>query len=225
MQALFSQDARTIADRLGDALVTAIVKGDIASGSKISEPDLAQAYRVSRGPLREALRRLEGLHLVSRVPHAGARVVTLGLEELVEIYHIREALEGMAARLAAANMREEERRALTQLLDLHEENIEQSQGREYFQREGDFDFHYRIIQASGNQRLIDLLCSELYHLIRMYRYRSARMTARPAVALAEHRQIAAAIAHGDGEFAEMLMRKHISTARRNIERQFRAAGE
>lgn len=219
MEQVFSKDSRTIADRLSDELVTAIVKGDIASGSKISEPDLARNYQVSRGPLREAIRRLEGLHLVTRVPHVGARVVTLDLNELLEIYHVREALEGMAARLAAKNMTDEEIHELKQLLDLHEQNIEQSENNEYFQREGDFDFHYRVIQGSKNQRLIDLLCSELYHLIRMYRYRSAQTTARPPVALAEHRHIVAALEQRDGEFAEMLIRKHISTARKNIEQQ------
>ena len=219
MESPVCKDSRTIADRLSDAMVTAIVKGDMPSGSKISEPDLARAYRVSRGPLREALRRLEGLHLVTRVPHAGTRVVALDWQELLEIYQIREALEGMAARLAAQNMSAQEIDELKQLLDLHAKSIEQSRGGEYFQCEGDFDFHYRIIQGSKNQRLIDLLCSELYHLIRMYRYRSAQTIARPPAALAEHRQIAAAIAQRDAEFAEMLMRKHISTARQSIEKQ------
>ena len=214
------RDSQTIADRLSDELVTAIVKGDIPSGSKISEPDLARTYQVSRGPLREALRQLEGLHLVTRIPHVGARVVTLEFEELIEIYHVREALEGMAARLAAKNMTDEEIQELKNLLDAHEESIKESEGREYFQREGDFDFHYRIIQGSKNQRLIELLCSELYHLIRMYRYRSAQTSARPPVALAEHRHIAAALEQRDGEFAEMLIRKHISSARKNIEKQF-----
>lgn len=225
MEQLFPKDSRTIADWLSDELVRAIVKGDMPSGSKISETDLARVHQVSRGPLREALRRLEGLHLVTRVPHAGTRVVALDPTELLEIYHVREALEGMAARLAAQNMSAQESDALKKLLDLHAENIEQSQAGEYFQCEGDFDFHYRIIQGSKNQRLIDLLCSELYHLIRMYRYRSAQTSARPLAALAEHRHIAAAIEQRDGEFAEMLIRKHISTARHNIEQQFLALKE
>ena len=222
---VFTRDAQTIADRLSEELITAIVRGDIPSGSKISEPDLARNYQVSRGPLREAIRRLEGLHLVARVPHVGARVVSLHATQLGEIYQMREALEGMAARLACGNMSDEEIAELKKLLDEHEQNIEQSDGREYFQLEGDFDFHYRIIQGSKNQRLIEFLCSELYHLIRMYRFRSSRISSRPEKALSEHRQICSAIEQGDEELAELLMRRHISTAQKNIEQQFEAEGD
>jgi DNA-binding GntR family transcriptional regulator len=224
MEAFHSKDTQTIADRLSDDLIASIVRGDIPSGSKISEPDLARTYKVSRGPLREAIRRLEGLHLVARIPHVGARVVTLHSQQLLEIYQVREALEGMAARLACANMSGEEISELKALLDEHELSIEKSEGREYFQREGDFDFHYRIIQGSKNQRLIELLCSELYHLIRMYRFRSSQILSRPHTALAEHRHICSAIEHRDGELAEMLMRRHISTAQKHIEQQFLSGG-
>jgi len=218
-------DTQTIADRLSDELIASIVKGDIPSGSKMSEPDLARTYKVSRGPLREAMRRLEGLHLVARIPHIGARVVSLHSQQLVEIYQVREALEGMAARLACENMTDDEIAELDALLDEHEYIIEKSEGREYFQHEGDFDFHYRIIQGSKNQRLIELLCSELYHLIRMYRFRSSQILSRPQLALSEHRNICAAIGQRDSELAEILMRRHISTAQQHIEQQFRAAGE
>ena len=225
MESLQPKDPQTIADRLSDELITSIVKGDIPSGSKISEPDLARTYKVSRGPLREAIRRLEGLHLVARIPHVGARVVSLDPQQLMEIYQVREALEGMAARLACKNMTNDEITELKELLDEHELNINQSEGREYFQHEGDFDFHYRIIQGSKNKRLIELLCSELYHLIRMYRFRSSQIHSRPHKALAEHRLICTAIEHRDGELAEILMRRHISTAQKHIEQQFLTEGE
>ena len=99
-----TSELRTLADKVCEQLVTAIVRGDIPPGQKISEPELARTYGISRGPLREAIRHLEGLRLVVRIPHVGARVVSLSPEELVEIYRIREALEGMACRLAAENM-------------------------------------------------------------------------------------------------------------------------
>ena len=212
---------QTLSDQLLESLTTAIVKGDIAPGEKISEASLAERFNTSRGPLREAIRRLEGLRLVERIPHAGARVVVLTREELSEIYQIREALEGMAARLAARNMTDKEISELRALLDAHEQGIAESEGKEYFQREGDFDFHYRVIQGARNRRLIDLLCGELYHLIRMYRYRASQAVARPPQALAEHRHILRAIEQRDEELAEMLMRRHISGAGSNIERQFK----
>src|SRR5690606_42065210 len=87
----------------------------------------------------------------------------------------------------------------------------------YFQREGDLDFHYRIIQGSHNRTLIDMLFGELYHLVRMYRYQFSTAANRPKKALGEHRRILEAIEARDGEMAEMLMRRHISRARENIE--------
>ncbi|MFQ5659791.1 MAG: GntR family transcriptional regulator [Gammaproteobacteria bacterium] len=209
----------TIAERLSEALTTAIVEGELAPGSKINEPELASTYQVSRGPLREAICRLEGLHLVDRVPHVGARVISLNSDEVTDIYHVREALEGMAARLAARNMPNDEINEVQLLLDMHEQNIRQTDGREYFKQEGGFDFHYCVIHGSKNNRLIDLLCHELYHLIRMYRYRSSQTSERPHMALQEHRHIIQAIKRHDEEFAEILMRRHISTARKNIEQQ------
>src|SRR5436190_9450652 len=86
----------TLSDNLRAQLIAAIVEGELSPGSKVNEVALAHQYGVSRGPLREALRNLEGLRLLERRPHAGARVVELGREQLDEIYLIREALEGMA---------------------------------------------------------------------------------------------------------------------------------
>ena len=215
-------DTQILADRLSDALITAVVRGEIPAGAKINEPVLARQFNVSRGPLREAIRRLEGLHLVTRIPHAGVRVVTLDAAQLTEIYEMREALEGMAARLAARNMGPGEVTDLKALLDAHERQSEATGGSEYYQREGDFDIHYRIIRGSGNARLINFLCGELYHLVRMFRYRSSLVASRPQRALAEHRAITGAIEQHDEELAELLMRRHISNARQSIEKQLAA---
>lgn len=211
---------QTNADRISAALLNDIISGKLAPGQKINEPALARTYRVSRGPLREALRHLEGLHLIRRTPRTGSRVVTLSRAELVEIYQVREAMEGMAARLAAGRMPDEEIRAIQALLEQHQRQIEDNAGGEYFQYEGDFDFHYRIIKNSGNDYLVNLLCGELYHLIRMYRLRSGRIAWRPQRALAEHQMILDAIRDGDGEYAEILMRRHISAARKNLEQEY-----
>ena len=210
-------DSRTLADRVCMQIITAIVKGEIPSGTKISEPELAKTYGISRGPLREAIRRLEGLRLIERKPHIGARVVNLSVKELLEIYRVREALEGMACRLAAEVMPMDEILSLKNLLDQHEANIQQDEGQAYFQKEGDLDFHYRIVMGSGNSKLQELLAADLYHLVRMYRYQFSLRSSRPVNALREHRQILEAIESRDPELAEMLMRRHISASRRNIE--------
>lgn len=209
----------TKSENLTEYLIEAIVEGELASGSKISEPELAKQFQVSRGPLREALMRVEGLGLIERIPHIGARVIQLSPTKLVELYAVREALEGMAARLAARNITEIELAGLESLLSTHSTHIDQVEGASYFHQQGDFDFHYRIIQASRNQQLIGLLCDELYHLLRMYRYQSPRSHSRPVEALEEHKFILRAIRQRDEELAEMLMRRHISRSRQLIEQQ------
>ncbi|ENM5825555.1 GntR family transcriptional regulator [Vibrio metoecus] len=209
----------TKSENLTEYLIEAIVEGQLAPGSKISEPELAKQFQVSRGPLREALMRVEGLGLIERIPHIGARVIQLSPIKLVELYAVREALEGMAARLAARNITEIELASLESLLSTHSTHIDQVEGASYFHQQGDFDFHYRIIQASRNQQLIGLLCDELYHLLRMYRYQSPRSHSRPVEALEEHKFILRAIRQRDEELAEMLMRRHISRSRQLIEQQ------
>lgn len=209
----------TKSENLTEYLIEAIVEGQLAPGSKISEPELAKQFQVSRGSLREALMRVEGLGLIERIPHIGARVIQLSPTKLVELYAVREALEGMAARLAARNITEIELAGLESLLSTHSTHIDQVEGASYFHQQGDFDFHYRIIQASRNQQLIGLLCDELYHLLRMYRYQSPRSHSRPVEALEEHKFILRAIRQRDEELAEMLMRRHISRSRQLIEQQ------
>lgn len=212
-------EGETLSDHVLRRIQSAIVKGDIAPGSKISEPELARSYGISRGPLREALHRLEGQKLLVRVPHVGARVVSLSREELAELYQIRESLEGLACRLAAERLSPDQVEELRDVLREHERDAAFQAGRGYYQQEGDYDFHYRIVQSSGSRMLIRMLCDELYQLARMYRIQYSATPTRPAQAFAEHHRILDAIAERDGELAEMLMRRHIRTSRLNIERQ------
>lgn len=216
-------ESATLSDHVFRRIQTAIVRGEIAPGSKISEPELARAYGISRGPLREAIHRLEGQRLLVRVPHAGARVVSLTEAELIELYEIRESLEGMACRLAAERMTQAEIDELRQVLETHERDEAFKAGRGYYQQEGDFDFHYRIIQGSGNRTLSNLLCNELYQLVRMYRIQFSATPNRPRQAFAEHHRILDAIADRDGELAELLMRRHIAASKRNVARHFLGA--
>ncbi len=208
----------TIADRIFARIQQEIVDGTLKPGSKISEPELARAYGISRGPLREAIGRLEACSLVVRKANVGARVVSLSAEQLLEIYHVREALEGMAARLAATAMSDAEIADLADLLATHRRQIEDDPSHGYFQREGDLDFHYRIVKGSKNGRLIELLCNDLYHLVRLYRHQFGVVT-RAQRALVEHEHIVAALAERDGEMAELLMRHHIRATRANAMRR------
>jgi len=211
-------ETSTIPDRIFSLIKEAIVEGQIPAGSKISEPELARSYGISRGPLREAIGRLEACGLVVRRPNIGARVVTLSSAQLLEIFHVREALEGMAARLAAQNMSRDEITDLRRLLGQHGEQIERDAGHAYFQREGDLDFHYRIVQGSHNTRMIQLLCNDLYHLVRLYRYQFGMSSKRGPRAFVEHEHVVDAIERRDAEMAELMMRAHIRASRENVER-------
>jgi len=208
----------TLSSRITATLRNAIVSGEIAPGAKISEPKLSEQLEVSRGPLREAIRRLEMMHLVSHVPHEGVRVFKPDFSQVLEIYQVREALEGMAAGLAAQHMSTEGIDELHRLLEVHEQFIRSNAG-EYMQQEGDFDFHYRFIQGSGNQFLINQLCGELYHLIRMVRNQGSRGSGRSNHALRDHQQLVYAIERRDVQLAEMTVRHHIGRAREHLSKR------
>lgn len=207
------QEPVTIADKLFLDLRRAILEGEIPAGKKISEPELAGTYGVSRGSLREAIGKLENCNLVTRKPNIGARIVDFSTEQMMEVYQIREAMEGMAARLAAENITEEELGHLRRLLEIHGNEIKQHQG--YSQKDADLDFHFCIIQGSKNKRLIRMLCQDLYDLVRFYRSRLQFNFRRSEQAFHEHNLIVSAIERRDGEMAETLMRHHIRASRDN----------
>ncbi len=79
------QDPVTLADKLFLDLRRAILEGEIPAGKKISEPELAGAYQVSRGSLREALGKLENCNLVTRKPNIGARIIGFSTTQMMEI--------------------------------------------------------------------------------------------------------------------------------------------
>jgi DNA-binding GntR family transcriptional regulator len=206
----------TLADLATHKLAQSIVTGELAQGQKLNEVELAESFGMGRGPLREALRHLEGMRLVKRVPNVGVRVVVLDRKTLTDLYAVREALEGMACRIAAITMTDDEIRVLDNLLDQHETQIRQEGGKTYAQSEGDLDFHYQIVRGSRNNMLMDLLGSEQYQLLRMCRYRTSRNAQRTQPALVQHRQIVDALRNRDGDFAELLMRRHIRGAWQSI---------
>ena len=212
-----SMTGRTLADRAFEWLEEAIIKGVYPPESRLDEVKLAKAFGISRGPVREAIRRLEGMRLVERVAHSGVRVARRSLEDLIELLTVREALEGIACRLATQHISDAGLEDLEGLLSVHASQIKTGSGEHYFQRPGDRDFHFRIIQESGNNRLKEMLCNELYHLLRIYRYRSSAREGRAAEALEEHRQILAAMRMRDPGLAEQRMRAHLTHAREAVE--------
>lgn len=217
----FHEAPITSTDRVFIAIRNDLVNGIVAPGSKLSEAELSTKYDVSRAIIRESINRLENANLVERKANVGAKVVTLSLQGLVQLYQVRESLEGMAARLAAKYMSASEIIQLQELLDSHFKDVKDSQS--YYQEAGDVDFHYRIVLGSHNQHLITMLMNNIYHLVRMYRVQLGMAGPRVTTAFEEHRNIARAIANRDEELSEMLMRRHIAYSKNNIEQKLRIA--
>src|SRR5690606_15308120 len=121
----------------------------------------------------------------------------------------------MATRLDAQHMSNDELGELGRILDSHTAQMDDSPI--YYQREGDWDFHYRVAKGARNRLIGDFLCGDLYHLIRLYRYQHKASPGRGRRALVEHRRILDALRDRDGDLAEILMRRHIATARKVLE--------
>ncbi len=209
--------ATSLVDGIVNQLEEGIISGRLAPGSKLSEQGLARMLGVSRGPLREAMRRLEGRKLIVRVPNIGARVAQLSGKDLIELLEIRESLEGLAARSAAQNMSDADIKALEKLVDIHGKQPEVRDGVGYYQETPDFDFHFQIIKGSKNDRLIEMLCGELYDLLRVYRYKSSTLHGRARAAFNEHMVIVDALKARDPDATERAMRFHLSNARKQVE--------
>jgi DNA-binding GntR family transcriptional regulator len=196
--------SETRGDEVFNRILELIYSAELAPGMVVNELALANRFGVSRGPIREAIRRLQGIQLVSREPYMRARVVSLSTEGILQLFQMREALEGYACRLAARGMSDEDIAAL--IADFEADHRCPPTG------EKRFDFHERIVRASGNRRIIDTLCGDLYHLLRIYRRISGAVPERKELAYAEHWQILRALKMRDGDLAESLMRSHVERA-------------
>lgn len=195
-----------------DRVVAAITSGEFEPGARLSEAELARQLGISRGPVREALGRLEG-RLVSRTPRVGVRIIQLARQDIEDLFHTREALEGMAARLACERLKPQEVEMLRGLLELHRRDPEVASGSAYAPRTLDEDFHLSIVRASGCQKIERILMDEVYFQLRIHRRRSSSLPGRTRAALVEHQAIVDALEARDPDAAERAMRLHLRNAR------------
>jgi len=203
---------RTLSEQLFNRLNDAIVSGELRPGSKLSEPALARQYGVSRGPLREAINRLQGRHLVTRTAHFGARVANCRPKYWKKTFIVREArrewLRAKQPKIALMMTSQ----PCTAPYARHVSAAKQG-GEGPVWRSADEDFHMLIARASGNPMLVRLLTGDFYQLVRFYRSQLVHVRGRGARTVAEHRRILEAIEDRDGELAELHMRRHIAAAR------------
>lgn len=192
-----------------------IVRGEYGPGARLPEQELADVLGVGRGPLREAIRTLEGRRLLERVPNAGVRVVDLSASDIEQLLLVRESLEGMASRLAAENMTLSEVRQLrATALDLASLGTRESEA--IFSVDADHDFHHKIVLGSRNKWITNLLCRDLYTLLRLCRMRAGKLRQDRPCIHEEHLAIVDCIERRDADGAEQLMRAHARESRERL---------
>lgn len=196
-----------------ESLREAIISGHLRPGERLMEIQLAEEMGVSRTPVREAIRKLELEGLVVMIPRKGAYVAGLSLKDIVDVFEIRGALEGLAAELAAERINEDELEELERYLVRIAEDIDKGDLEKVVAT--DTDFHSLLYKASRNQRLSQII-NNLREQIQRFRTTSLSYPGRMKAALEEHRKIVEAISERNGELACKLAQEHIANAENSM---------
>ena len=187
-------------------ILAAIDSGVYRPGDRLVESELADRFGVSRTPVREALQRLETQSLLSRDGRS-LIVASLDHNQLSELYVVRSALEGLAARLAARHATPEEVRVLKEMVAKDHALL----GNPGALSQANRRFHRQVHLASHNRYLVQQL--ELVHRsMALLATTSLALEGRDEAALTEHACIVDAIEAGDAEAADLALRTHISNA-------------
>lgn len=199
------RNSGTTGDAVYSTLRHCIVLGDLAPGERLLSDGLATRLGVSRTPVREALRKLEAEGLVAASPRLGLVVREVSEQDLAEIFAIREALEGAAARMAAENGTPAELSDLRALLE-DMEAVGQ-RGDLTTLRDLTAEFHLLVCRASHNGRLLRML-KDLQDQVRHLKTSTLFEKGRAAEALQEHRNLLLALEARDPGRAETVARAH-----------------
>jgi DNA-binding GntR family transcriptional regulator len=198
----------TLADRVEGRLREQIVDGLLTPGARLSEVDIAQGFGVSRGPVREALRRLASHGLVTVETHRGAFVRSLDLSEVRELFEVRIALEAEAAELAARRIDRAGAGELRELQRTARAEVDRGARSRVFDTH---DLHDLVVRQAGNQRLARMV-AQVNTELRLARSRSGATGRRAVEALGEHERLVDALVSGDGDGARHAMREHLTAA-------------
>ena len=210
---LLETDDRSLRIRVFNAIENAILDGEYKDGDSLNELRLSKELGVSRTPVREALMQLELEGLVRNVPNKGAVVVGVTEQDIHDIYEIRIRIEGLAARLCAENITEDELHALEQIVDLQEFYLLKNDTEQIWKLDSDF---HKIIYDASRSRPLRFTLSNFHNYIKKARDISVQTEGRAEKTVAEHRAILDAIKAHKGELAEQLTAQHISNAEDNL---------
>jgi DNA-binding GntR family transcriptional regulator len=201
---------KTLAEELRWQLADEIVRGALAPGTALDETELARRFRVSRTPVREALRQLAASGLIESRPHRGSVVAQPSHEHLIGMFEAMAELEALCAGLAAARITPAERHALVSAHEDLRAMIQSGDPQRY--HEINEAFHSTVYAGAHNRYLAEIT---LATRIRVQPFRRAqfRNLGRLAKSHMEHDLVVTAIMRGDREGAMRAMRDHIITVR------------
>ena len=203
-------DLRRAADTVRETLREAILDGHLAPDTWLREEEVAQELGVSRTPVREAFQQLAAIDLIELHPHHGAVVARLTTEDILAIYVVREALEGVSARLAASRARPDQYQELLDILALMEAAAEVNDA----ERLADLNLRFHAeLRGIANNRYLDRLLTQVEHAVRRFGRTTYAYKGRAQESITEHRDIVQAIIAGDPERAEALALHHMRQAR------------
>ena len=195
--------------RLRLLLLAAIQSGALAPGARLKEVELVEALSVSRTPLRETLAGLRAEGVLER-DEDGLRVRRLDWRDVRSLYELRGTLESMAARLAAQNAGDAERRVIADICDAEAELVTGKASPDQLARHNR-QFHNAILQAAGNHILVESL-QRLSRLMVLLGATAYSLPARVAAIGSEHDAINTAIQAADADGAATAMQRHLDTA-------------
>lgn len=196
----------TLSEKVYQQLKRDIINGEYQQGSELNEVFLADAYKVSRTPVREALRRLEKETIVRIIPHKGALVIKPSIKDTIEINDLREVLEGLAARLAARRAIVEEFMELKSRFPERKGILNENQYKETYNL--GIELHALILKHSRNEKL-KFIIDNIQNQVDIIMQANADIPGRYDKAYEEHMEILNAIIDKDEARAEKAMRNHI----------------
>jgi DNA-binding GntR family transcriptional regulator len=198
----------TYADKVYNQIVRKIKDGQIHQGDKLVEDRLAADLGVSRTPVREALSRLLSRGLAEVSSGRSLSIRCLARNQVIELYEMRQILEGAAARLAAKHASRAEVVSLGQILESMNPKAKQPKLTPANVAKLNAEFHHAIIQATHNQYLQDQI-AQLSEFLWLLKGTTFSLKGRPEVAYQEHKKIYVAIEAGLEDEAEAAAREHI----------------
>ena len=204
----------SLKQRAYDEISRWIVQGVLKQGQPLIETELAERLNISRTPIREALRELEKEGLVEIYPRRGTFVTKLTLKEIQELFEIREALEGMAARLCAKRITEEELQKLSEKFERAQKEKDERTKEILYEQAGD-SLHETILTTCGNPGIKKIIENYKTRLNRE-RKLAAKIPGRIESAYRDHVSIYRALKDRDPDGAEGVMRNHIAITLRSL---------